>query len=140
MHSKQAELTPAAQGPGLFLAQFIAEKPPFNTLRGLGQWAAGLGFAAVQLPTSDAHIFDLERAARSQTYADEVTGTLAEYGLQVSELSTHLQGQLVAVQPARNHQITMVSRRLRCAVMLSLEPNGLSDSFVWRLKPARAWG
>jgi sugar phosphate isomerase/epimerase len=100
MHSKQAELTPAAQGPGLFLAQFIAEKPPFNTLRGLGQWAAGLGFAAVQLPTSDAHIFDLERAARSQTYADEVTGTLAEYGLQVSELSTHLQGQLVAVHPA----------------------------------------
>jgi sugar phosphate isomerase/epimerase len=88
------------RGPGLFLAQFLGDHPPFDTLEGLGAWAAGLGFVAVQLPTSSPAIFDLARAAESQTYADEVTGQLAALGLSVSELSTHLQGQLVAVHPA----------------------------------------
>ncbi len=100
MDTNQNNSPARLQGPGLFLAQFIAEQPPFNTLQGLGQWAAGLGFTAVQLPTGTPHIFNLERAAQSRTYADEVTGTLAACGLAVSELSTHLQGQLVAVHPA----------------------------------------
>jgi sugar phosphate isomerase/epimerase len=100
MDAKQSDSPARLQGPGLFLAQFVAEQPPFNTLQGLGKWAAGMGFAAVQLPTSTPGIFDLERAAQSRTYADEVTGSLSECGLVVSELSTHLQGQLVAVHPA----------------------------------------
>ena len=88
------------QGPGLFLAQFIGAAAPFNTLDGLAGWAAGLGYRGLQVPTSDPHIFDLALAAQSQTYCDDVRGRLAAHGLQITELSTHLQGQLVAVHPA----------------------------------------
>lgn len=88
------------KGPAVFLAQFIGEHPPFNTLQGLAGWAAGLGFHGVQLPTNHPHLFDLNQAAQSQTYCDEVAGQLAEHGLVITELSTHLQGQLMAVHPA----------------------------------------
>jgi sugar phosphate isomerase/epimerase len=88
------------QGSGLFLAQFIGKQAPFNTLDGLAGWAAGLGFRALQVPTSTPHIFDLALAAESQTYCDELRGRLAAHGLVISELSTHLQGQLLAVHPA----------------------------------------
>jgi sugar phosphate isomerase/epimerase len=88
------------KGPGLFLAQFIGTAPPFDTLDGLAGWAAGLGFRALQIPTSTPHIFDLALAAASQSYCDDVQGRLAAHGLVVSELSTHLQGQLLAVHPA----------------------------------------
>jgi sugar phosphate isomerase/epimerase len=88
------------QGPGLFLAQFASDTAPFNTLPTLARWVASLGYRAVQIPSWDARLFDLALAAESQTYCDEVRGTLAEHGLVISELSTHLQGQLVAVHPA----------------------------------------
>jgi sugar phosphate isomerase/epimerase len=88
------------KGPGIFLAQFLGDKPPFNTLTGIAKWAADLGFKAVQIPTNDPHIFNLQQAAESKTYADDIKGLLLEQGLQISELSTHLQGQLVAVHPA----------------------------------------
>lgn len=54
----------------------------------------------MQIPCNHPAIFDVERAAASQTYCDEVSGVLAEHGLAISELSTHLEGQLVAVHPA----------------------------------------
>jgi sugar phosphate isomerase/epimerase len=88
------------QGPGIFLAQFAGDAAPFNSLPAIGRWAAGLGYRGVQIPSWDARLFDLARAAESQTYCDEVRGQLAECGLQITELSTHLQGQLVAVHPA----------------------------------------
>ena len=88
------------KGPALFLAQFIGDKPPFNRLDTLAEWAAGLGYSGVQVPTSAPHIFDLAQAAQSQAYCDEVAGTLARHGIRITELSTHLQGQLVAVHPA----------------------------------------
>ena len=88
------------QGPAIFLAQFAGAKPPFNTLRSLGKWAASLGYKGVQIPTWDARLFDLARAAKSKTYCDEIRGLLAEEGVTITELSTHLQGQLVAVHPA----------------------------------------
>jgi sugar phosphate isomerase/epimerase len=88
------------KGPAIFLAQFAADAPPFNSLRSIGEWAASLGFQGVQLPSWDARLFDLARAAESQTYCDEVTGTLRECGIAITELSTHLQGQLIAVHPA----------------------------------------
>ncbi|MCV9877990.1 sugar phosphate isomerase/epimerase family protein [Brenneria izbisi] len=88
------------KGPGIFLAQYIGEQAPFNTLENLAGWAAGLGFKALQIPCNHPHIFDLATAATSQTYCDEVTGVLAQHGLAISELSTHLEGQLVAVHPA----------------------------------------
>ena len=88
------------KGPGIFLAQFAGSEPPFDTLAGLARWAAGLGYVGVQIPSWDARLFDLERAAESQIYCDEVRGVCAEAGVAVTELSTHLQGQLVAVHPA----------------------------------------
>jgi sugar phosphate isomerase/epimerase len=88
------------KGPGVFLSQFIRDQPPFNSLEGLAEWAASLGFRAVQMPCNHPAIFDLAKAAESQVYCDEVTGILAQQGLVISELSTHLEGQLVAVHPA----------------------------------------
>ena len=88
------------KGPGLFLAQFAGDTAPFDTLNNIAAWAASLGFAALQIPSGDARLFDLARAADSQDYCDEIKGTLAGHGLVVSELSSHLQGQLVAVHPA----------------------------------------
>lgn len=87
------------QGPAIFLAQFLGEEPPFDTLEHLAQWAAGLGYKGLQLPTAP-RLFDLEQAAASQQYCDDVVALLARYGLQATELSTHLQGQLIAVHPA----------------------------------------
>ena len=88
------------QGPAIFLAQFAGDAAPFNSLDSIAAWAAGLGYKGVQIPSWDSRLFDLQRAAESRTYCDEVTGTLASHGLVVTELSTHLQGQLVAVHPA----------------------------------------
>ena len=92
------------QGPGIFLAQFIGPTAPFDSLDGLAAWAASLGYRGVQMPTSNPAIFDLERAATSDTYCDEVKGRLAAQGLQVTELSSHLQGQLLCVHPAYDLQ------------------------------------
>jgi sugar phosphate isomerase/epimerase len=88
------------QGPAIFLAQFAGDAAPFNTLDNIARWAASLGYKGVQIPSWDGRLFDLKRAAESKTYCDEVLGTLARLGLQLTELSTHLQGQLVAVHPA----------------------------------------
>lgn len=88
------------KGPGIFLSQFIGSTSPFNTLEGLAIWAANLGFKALQIPCNHKNIFDVELAAQSQQYCDDVKAVLAEHGLQISELSTHLEGQLVAVHPA----------------------------------------
>jgi sugar phosphate isomerase/epimerase len=88
------------QGPGIFLAQFVGADAPFNSLEGIAGWAAAHGYQGVQMPTTAPQLFDLELAAHSDAYCDEVRGTLAQHGLQISELSTHLQGQLVAVHPA----------------------------------------
>ncbi|SHO65452.1 Sugar phosphate isomerase/epimerase [Pseudoxanthobacter soli DSM 19599] len=88
------------KGPGVFLAQFAADEAPFNTLDGLAGWAAAKGFKGVQLPTWDRRVIDIERAAASQDYVDEIVGTVAAHGLVVTELASHLQGQLVALHPS----------------------------------------
>ncbi|HWM66152.1 MAG TPA: sugar phosphate isomerase/epimerase [Steroidobacteraceae bacterium] len=88
------------KGPAIFLAQFAGPQAPFDSLRAIGRWAAELGFKGVQIPTWEPRLFDLARAAQSKTYCDEIKGVLAEERLEITELSTHLQGQLVAVHPA----------------------------------------
>jgi sugar phosphate isomerase/epimerase len=88
------------KGPAIFLAQFISDEAPFNSLKSICEWAKSLGFKGIQLPTLDARFIDLQCAAESKTYSDELKGTINECGLEISELSTHLQGQLVAVHPA----------------------------------------
>ncbi|WP_019014837.1 sugar phosphate isomerase/epimerase family protein [Elioraea tepidiphila] len=88
------------RGPAIFLAQFAGDAPPFDSLDGIAGWAASLGFKGVQIPSWDARLFDLARAAESRAYCEDVQALLAKHGLVVTELSTHLQGQLVAVHPA----------------------------------------
>jgi sugar phosphate isomerase/epimerase len=88
------------KGPAIFLAQFAGDAVPFNNLAAIAGWAAGHGYKGVQLPSWDARLFDLARAAESTGYCDEVKGTLKNAGVELTELSTHLQGQLVAVHPA----------------------------------------
>ena len=92
------------KGPGIFLAQFVGNQAPFNSLPAMAQWAADLGYKGVQIPTWESKLIDLEKAAQSKDYCDELSGMLAEHGLEITELSTHLQGQLVAVNPAYDEQ------------------------------------
>ncbi len=93
-------MTTQIQGPAIFLAQFAGDAAPFDSLSAIAAWAASLGYTGVQIPTWDARLFDLDRAADSQDYCDEVLGTCRAAGVAVTEISTHLQGQLVAVHPA----------------------------------------
>ncbi len=87
------------KGPAIFLAQFAGDAAPFNSLDAICGWAAGLGYKGIQIPTWDGRLFDLKKAASSKTYCDEVKGIVDEHELSITELSTHLQGQLVAVNP-----------------------------------------
>lgn len=88
------------KGPAVFLAQFMDDKAPFNTLDGLCKWAADLGYKGIQIPAWESRLIDLKKAGESKTYCDELKGKINSYGLEITELSTHLQGQLVAVHPA----------------------------------------
>ncbi|MFZ2102020.1 MAG: sugar phosphate isomerase/epimerase [Oricola sp.] len=88
------------KGPALFLAQFAGDSAPFNSWEGITKWAADCGYKGVQVPSWDGRLFDLEKAAASKDYCDEFKGVAAGNGIEVTELSTHLQGQLVAVHPA----------------------------------------
>lgn len=87
------------KGPAIFIAQFIGNEAPFNNLKSIAEWAASLGYLAIQVPTSDPRFIDLQKAAESKTYADEINGIVKEAGVEISELSTHTQGHLVAVNP-----------------------------------------
>lgn len=92
------------KGPAIFLAQFAGDEAPFNSLESITAWAASLGYKGVQIPTFDDRLFNLERAAESKDYCDEVAGICDAAGVTITELSTHLQGQLVAVHPAYDSQ------------------------------------
>ena len=88
------------KGPAIFLAQFAGDTAPFDTLDNICAWAADLGYKGVQIPTWLTHFVDVEKAATSKTYADEVKGTVQSHGLEIAELASHIIGQLVAVHPA----------------------------------------
>ncbi len=88
------------QGPAIFLAQFMGDEAPFNNLDTICKWVASLGYKGIQIPAWDARCIDLQKAAESRDYCEELTEKVAKHGLRITELSTHLQGQLVAVNPA----------------------------------------
>lgn len=88
------------KGPGIFLAQFMGDEAPFDTFDNICGWAASHDYVGVQIPSWDSRCIDLAKAAESKDYCDEFVGTAKAHGLEVSELATHLQGQLVAVHPA----------------------------------------
>jgi sugar phosphate isomerase/epimerase len=88
------------KGPGIFLAQFAGDQAPFNSWKSITRWAADCGYVGVQVPSWDSRLFDLDKAAASKAYCDEIAGIARANGVAITELSTHLQGQLVAVHPA----------------------------------------
>ncbi|NRB33837.1 MAG: sugar phosphate isomerase/epimerase [Rhodobacteraceae bacterium] len=88
------------KGPALFLAQFAGDEAPFNSWDSITKWAADCGYVGVQVPSWDGRLIDLSTAAESMDYCDEFKGVARANGVEVTELSTHLQGQLVAVHPA----------------------------------------
>jgi len=88
------------KGPAIFLAQFAGDSKPFNSLDSIAKWASSLGYKGVQIPSWDKRLFDLNKASNSKVYCEEIKGILNNHGLELTELSTHLQGQLVAVHPA----------------------------------------
>ena len=88
------------KGPAIFLAQFMSDVVPFNNLKNICIWAASHGYKGVQIPSWDARCIDLQKAAESKTYCDEIKGIVQEAGLEITELTSHLQGQLVASHAA----------------------------------------
>ncbi|GHG21594.1 sugar phosphate isomerase/epimerase family protein [Paracoccus aerius] len=88
------------KGPALFLAQFAGDQAPFDSWDSITRWAADCGYAGVQVPSWDGRLFDLAKAADSKSYCEDIAGVAQANGVQITELSTHLQGQLVAVHPA----------------------------------------
>ena len=88
------------KGPGLFLAQFAGDEAPFNSWDAITKQAADWGYKGVEIPSWDGRLFDLTKAAESKSYCDDIKGQAAENGIEITDLSTHLQGQLVAVHPA----------------------------------------
>ena len=125
------------KGPGIYLAQFAGDAAPFNTLAGMSRWSAGLGFVGVQIPAWDKRLFDLKLAAESQGYCDEVLGVVAQAGLAVTELATHLQGHLVASHPAYDEM-------LEGFAPAGLDPRSRQawavEQMGWIGKPAASWG
>lgn len=91
---------PQMKGPGIFLAQFLRDAPPYDTLDNISRWVAGLGYKGVQIPGWDRRVIDLDQAATSKTYCDDYKGRLAKIGLAVTEVAGYLQGQVLAVHPA----------------------------------------
>ncbi|VFS67747.1 Uncharacterised protein [Raoultella planticola] len=45
---------------------------------------------SIAIPAWDRRLFDVATAAESQAYCDDLTGMLAEHGLVVSELTSHI--------------------------------------------------
>lgn len=88
------------KGPGIFLAQFLRDQPPYDSLENIGRWVADLGYRGVQIPTWDARVIDLDKAATSKGYCDDLKGALSGVGLEITELAAHLQGQVLAMHSA----------------------------------------
>ena len=88
------------KGPAIFLAQFMADEDPFDNIEAMAKWAANLGFVGIQVPIGNPAFIDVAQAAESKNYCDDLNGRVRECGVEITELSTHLEGQLVAVHPA----------------------------------------
>ena len=88
------------KGPAIYLAQYAGDAAPFDTFDHICGWAASLGFKGVQIPAWDGRMIDIAQAAASRAYCDDLHGTAAKHGVAITELASHLQGQLVAVHPA----------------------------------------
>ncbi|HXJ38648.1 MAG TPA: sugar phosphate isomerase/epimerase family protein [Bryobacteraceae bacterium] len=86
------------KGPAIFLAQFLGDAAPYNSLPAITAWVKSLGYKGVQVPAWDSRVIDIRKAAESKAYCDDLQAQTN--GLAVTELASHLQGQLIAVHPA----------------------------------------
>jgi len=103
------------KGPGIFLAQFLRDQKPYNNLENIGKWVASLGYKGVQIPSWDKRVFDLDKAAKSKAYCDDIRALLKKTGLEITELAAHLQGQVLGIHPAYE------------AAFAAFFPSGLDD-------------
>lgn len=97
---KSGAMMNSMEGPGLFLAQFMRDEPPFNTFNGICRWAVELGYRGVQIPVWDSRLIDLDEAADSDAYCDDWRAKLELHGLRLTELNGALAGQVLALHPA----------------------------------------
>jgi len=88
------------KGPAIFLAQFITDDAPFNNLQSITSWAKSLGYKGIQIPANEKKLIDIDLAAESKNYCDDIIEKCN--GLEITELASHIFGQLVAVNPAYN--------------------------------------
>ncbi len=88
------------QGAGSVFGTIRADTPPHDSLESIARWAKGYGYKSIQIPSWDRRLFDLDKAADSEIYCDEIKGRLADIGIVTSEFSSHFQGQMVSVHPA----------------------------------------
>jgi sugar phosphate isomerase/epimerase len=86
------------KGPAIFLAQFMGDAAPFDNLPNITAWAKSLGYIGVQIPAWEPRLIDIAKAASSKAYCNDLKGQTN--GLEITELASHLIGQLVAVHPA----------------------------------------
>jgi len=54
----------------------------------------------VQIPTWVGAFIDMEKAATSKAYADDLRATADKHGIVITDLASHIIGQLIAVHPA----------------------------------------
>ncbi len=88
------------KGPAVFLAQFMRDVEPFNSIDAIGRWFADMGYKGVQIPGWDPRAIDIDKAATSKTYCDEYQGKLRALGLEITEVTGYLAGQVLAMHPA----------------------------------------
>src|SRR5271165_396424 len=91
LETNKEETMKSIKGPAIFLAQFVGDRPPFNSFDSICGWAASLGYKGVQIAAWDSRLVDLKKAAESKAYCDDLKGVAAKHGVAITELATHLQ-------------------------------------------------
>lgn len=125
-------------GPAIFVAQYISDEAPFNTLEGIAEWAARLGYKGIQIPV-DERLINIQRAADDLSYCSALLDTLKRYDIQLTELSTHLQGQLIAVHPAYDILFDgFAPQDVRGDPRVAKHGHGIF--FLWQQRHQRTWG
>ena len=85
------------KGPALFLAQFVQDVPPYDTLEHITRWAKDLGFIGVQIPADDKRLIDLDTAAESKQYCDDLKCCVKDSVQGAREGAEYIRSMLIEV-------------------------------------------
>ena len=114
------------KGPAIFLAQFAGDEAPFNSFDSICEWAGGLGYKGVQIPTWDGRLIDLDKAAeskdllrRAQGHRGQATASRSPSCRPICRASS-----LPCIRPMTRP--STVSRRRKCAAIPRRGRNGPS--------------